>query len=136
MRMITTCVLSAALSMGLAMPSQAANGLAGEADINNGLLTAAIAEKIQRECRSIGARIFKGRAYLNGLKDLASDRGYSDAEIEAYINNDQEKAKMRERRNEYFKANGASNLDPDSLCVLGRSEIAKNSQVGALLRAK
>ena len=60
----------------------------------------------------------------------------SRAEIEAYINDDVEKAEMRERRNAFFKARGASNLDPESLCTLGRAEIARNSQIGYLLREK
>lgn len=136
MRMIPTTVLSAVLGLSLVLPSHAANGLAGEKDINNGLLIAAVAEKIQRECGSIGGRLIRGRAYLNNLKDMATERGYSDAEVEAYIDNDVEKAKMRARRNAYFQSKGASNLDPDSLCVLGHAEIAKQSQIGQLLRAK
>jgi uncharacterized membrane protein len=136
MRLITTLALSAALSIGAVMPSQAAAGMADETDINKGLLIAAIAEKIQRECDTIGGRVFKARAYLNSLKDMANERGYSDAEIEAYINDDHEKAKMRAKRNAYFKSKGASNLDPESLCVLGHKEIAANSQIGSFLRAK
>ena len=136
MRKISTLVLSAALSLSMIAPANAASGLPAEKEINDGLLIAAVAEKIQRECGSIGGRLMKGRAYLNGLKDQANARGYSDAEIEAYINDDLEKAKMRERRNAYFKRNGASNLDPDSLCVLGHKEIARKSQIGILLRAK
>ena len=138
MRMITSLVLSAALALSLGMtgPSQAASGLANEQDINNGLLIAAIAEKIQRECKSIGGRLFKARAYAHGLKGVAEERGYSMDEIEAYLDDSAEKKKMRERRNAYFKSKGASNLDPDSLCVLGQREIASKSQIGALLRAK
>ena len=136
MRLISTFVLAAAVSFMFALPSDAKAGMAQEADINNGLLTAAIAEKIQRECRTIGGRLWKGRSFLNALKDMATARGYSDTEIENYINDDVEKAKMRERRNAYFKSKGASNLDPESLCLLGHDEIAKNSQMGRLLRAK
>jgi len=132
MRMIS----SMALCLAFAVPSQAVAGMADEKDINDGLLVAAIAEKIQRECDTIGGRLIKGRAYLNGLKDLANARGYSDAEIEAYIDDDVEKARMRDRRNTYYSSKGASNLDADSLCVLGHQEIAKNSTIGQLLRAK
>ena len=132
MRMITPLVLSITLGLGTA----ASAGLKDEDDINNGLLVAAVAEKIQRECRSIGARMFRARAYANDLKEEAEARGYTMAEIEAYVDDSDEKRKMRERRNAYFKSKGASNLDPDSLCVLGHAEIKKNSQIGQLLRAK
>ncbi len=136
MRVISTILATAVLSFAYPMLAHAKPGMAHEGDINAGLLTAAIAEKIQRECDSIGGRLIRGQAYLNALKDMAVERGYSDAEIETYINDDVEKAKMRERRNAYFQSQGASNLDPDSLCVLGHQEITKNSQIGRLLRAK
>lgn len=137
MRKMTLAVFTATfgLGLGLAGTGQAA-GLADETDINNGLLAAAAAEKIQRECSTIGARMFVARSYANELKEVALSRGYTMQEIEAYVDDDEEKRKMRERRNAYFKSKGASNLDPDSLCVLGHEEIKKNSQIGQLLRAK
>ena len=137
MRMMTTLVLSATIaSAAIAGSASTKPGLPGETDINNGLLAVAAADKIRRECDSISARFFRARSYLNGLKELASERGYTESEIDAYINNDAEQDKMRAKRNAYFKSKGASNLDPDSLCVLGREEIRKNSQIGSLLRAK
>ncbi len=135
MRKITTLALGVTFSLGLG-GAVAASGLKSETDLNNGLLVAAVAEKIQRECGSIGARMFRARAYANQLKEQAEARGYSMAEIEAYVDDSDEKRKMRERRNAYFKSKGASNLDPDSLCVLGHAEINANSPVGQLLRAK
>lgn len=134
MRMLKPVVLATAIAVGVSSP--AAAGLKDEKDLNQGLLVAAVAEKIQRECGTIGARMFKARNFANYLKDQAESRGYTMAEIEAYVDDSEEKRKMRERRNEYFKSKGASNLDPDSLCVLGHAEIKQNSPVGQLLRAK
>lgn len=130
--MIPPLVLAVSVGFGTA----ATAGLKEEKDLNNGLLVAAVAEKIQRECSTIGARMFRARAYANALKERAEARGYTMAEIEAYVDDSDEKRKMRERRNAYFKSYGASNLDPESLCVLGHAEIRKNSPVGQLLRAK
>ena len=135
MRVISTIVLSMSLIAG-SVSASAQSGLYQEKDINDGLLVISIADKIRRGCSSISARIFKAQSYATGLKDLAESRGYSSEEIENYIENDTNKAEMRERRNAYFFARGASNLDPDSLCVLGRVEIQKQSQIGVLLRAK
>lgn len=132
---MTAMILSAALVTGATGVSAQA-GLQNEKDINTGLLAAAAAEKIQRECDTISPRWFRARAYMNELKSMATARGYSEAEIEAYVSNDAEKAKMRERRNRYFAAHGASNKNPQSLCVLGHQEIARNSQIGVLLRAR
>ena len=134
MRMIKPVVLTTALSFAMAAPASA--GLKDEKDLNNGLLIAAVAEKIQRECKTIGARMFKARAYANELKDQAEGRGYTMAEIEAYVDDSEEKRKMRERRNAYFKSKGASNLDPQSLCVLGNAEMQQQTEIGMLLKAK
>ncbi len=132
---------TAALILGLAIAGGAAgasaeSGLRAEADINAGLLDLAVADKIRRECSGIGARFFRAQSYVNDLKEMAEARGYSRDEIDAYINDDAEEARMRERRNAYFEARGASTLDPASLCKLGRAETAQGSRIGRLLRAK
>ncbi|SLN49945.1 hypothetical protein ROA7450_02465 [Roseovarius albus] len=133
MRMIAPLVFAAMLS-STAVQAQA--GLKNEDDINHGLLIVAVAEKINRACDSIGVRVFAARGYVNDLKDIARERGYSEKEIRSYLNNKQNKAEMRERRNAFYKSRGASNLDHASLCKLGHGEIKKNSQIGVLLRAK
>lgn len=135
MRMISTVVLCVALVAGSAHANAQA-GLANEDDINQALLIVAVADKIRRGCDSISARYFKARAFANKLKEKAVERGYSDAEIEAYVTNSENKAAMRLRRNAYYKKHGASNLDHESLCVLGHKEIRKKSQIGMLLKAK
>lgn len=133
MRLISSLVLSVSLVLG-AGTAQA--GLSDEKDINDGLLVLAVADKIRRACDEIGGRLFTAQSYSNKLRQIAASRGYSEAEIDAYVNDKVEKAKMRERRNAYFASKGASNLDPDSLCVLGRDEIARGTQVGQLLKAR
>ncbi len=95
MRLISSLILSASLVFG-AGAAQA--GLSSEQDINDGLLVLAVADKIRRECGEIGGRLFTARAYSERLKEIAISRGYSEAEIDAYINDKVEKAKMRERR--------------------------------------
>lgn len=133
MKRVASIALSVALAFS-ALPAQA--GLKDEKTINDGLLYIAAADKIRRECSSIGGRLFKAQAYASTLKKQAAEQGYSEAEIDAYVNNKANRAMMRERRNAYFKSKGASNLDPASLCDLGRAEMAKGSQIGQLLRAK
>ncbi|MFY9237353.1 MAG: DUF5333 domain-containing protein [Roseovarius sp.] len=134
MRKMTTLALAATLAGGIG--GAAAADLSKESDINAGLMAVAAADKIRRECSAISGRLWVARSYVNTLTDMARDRGYSEAEIDAYVNDKAEKAKMRERRNAYFKSKGASNLDPESLCTLGRAEIAGQTQIGAFLKAK
>lgn len=133
MRLILTTLI--ALSLG-GMANAARADLAAEQDINAGLLAIAAANKIRRECGDLSGNYWAARSYVNQLKDLATSRGYTEAQIDAYVNDDAEKAKMRERRNAYFKSKGASNLDAASLCRLGREEIKNRSRIGSFLKAK
>jgi hypothetical protein len=134
MRIILSLVLS--LVIGASAATASAGSLAREADINQGLFYVAVADKIRRECGRITPRFFAARAYLANLKENAAKRGYSEAEIDAYLDDRVEKAKMRERRDAYFVANGASPKNSQSLCNLGLREIENESQIGKLLKAK
>lgn len=134
MRMITTAILALTLTAFAAQDARA--GLRDEGDITAGLLAIAAADKIRRSCDEVTGRLWVARTYLNGLKDIAAARGYSDAEIDSYVNSSANKAEMRKMRNAYFKSKGASNLDHASLCRLAREEIAAKTQIGAFLRVK
>ncbi len=133
MRLILTTLI--ALSLG-GMANAARADLAAEQDINAGLLAIAAANKIRRECGDLSGKYWAARSYVTQLKEMATSRGYTEAQIDAYVNDDTEKAKMRERRNAYFKSKGASNLDAASLCRLGREEIKNRSRIGSFLKAK
>lgn len=136
-RTLTSQTLALVVAAGLALPATAAqSGLRQEADITNALLVISVADKIRRACDSIGANLFKARSLVNNVKELALERGYSEAEIDHYINDKANRAEMRGMRNEYFASKGANNFDAESLCVLGRDEIASNTQIGRLLRQR
>ncbi|WP_113912606.1 DUF5333 domain-containing protein [Roseovarius dicentrarchi] len=133
MRLILTTLI--ALGLGT-MASAARADLAAEKDINAGLLAVAAADKIRRECGDLSGRFWAARSYVNQLKGLAAERGYTAAQIDAYVNDSAEQAKMRATRNAYFKSKGASNLDAASLCRLGQEEIKNRSRIGSFLKAK
>jgi len=118
------------------VPAAGAASLSQETDINDALFEITVANEIRKECDSISPRIFEALGRMRKLKAEARKRGYSEAEIDAYVNNEAEQQKMRERRNAYLRANGAEPNDGPSLCALGRREIAKRSRIGALLWAR
>ncbi|RXV62146.1 hypothetical protein C6W92_11620 [Roseovarius sp. A46] len=126
----------AALAVAAMVPAASAASLAQETDINDALFEIAVANEIRKECDSISPRIFTAIGRMNALKAEARRRGYSNAEIDAYVNDKAEKQKMRARRNEYIRAQGAVPDDGPSLCALGESEISKQSRIGALLVAR
>ncbi|MEO3413835.1 DUF5333 domain-containing protein [Roseovarius sp. CAU 1744] len=129
----------ASLTVGLLAVSggvSAQSGLHNETDINDRLLIVSVVDKINRGCDSIGVKFFKAQRFVNDLKSDATSLGYSRQEVNSYIENKANRAEMRKRRNAYFNSKGASNLDPQSLCVLGHAEIKQQSRIGTLLRAK
>lgn len=134
MRLILALVIGIAATASVA--DARAQSLASEHDINTGLFNVAVADRIRKKCDDIAPRYFTALGYLQSLKAEARKRGYSDAEIDRYINDDAERAKMEERRNAYIRDSGADPTDRASLCRLGRQEIARQSQIGQLLKAR
>ena len=62
--------------------------------------------------------------------------GYSDAQIDAFLDSKTEKKRIYAVAEDYLTRNGAKKDDPESFCRIGRDEIAKNTIIGSLLVAK
>ncbi|MCW9044296.1 MAG: DUF5333 domain-containing protein [Pseudopelagicola sp.] len=134
-------VVAVLLSACVAAPAPASSAAARPhlrdvTEINDGLFAVAIAREIKDHCPDITARYFRAFNFLANLKRKARDLGYTNDEIDAYVENDEEKARMRARGEAYLAAKDVSYDDPQSFCALGREEIKKSSQIGVLLRAK
>ena len=120
----------------MSAPWAGASSLAQETDINNRLFEIAVADEIRKSCDSISPRIFTAWRRMQALKAEAIKRGYTEAEIEAYVSDKDEKRKMRARSDAYVRKHGAEPNDGPSLCRLGKEEIAKQSRIGSLLVAR
>ena len=104
--------------------------------IDDNILWVAMAIEISDHCDSIAPRTLRGLAFLWKLKGEASDMGYTDAQIEAYVESKDEKARMRRRGDAYMRARGLNPESEADLCTLGHDEIERGSQIGVLLRAR
>lgn len=125
-----------AASLAFAAPASAKSGLANEKEINDQLFVFAMANEIRKACDDISPRMFRALNFRNALYSKARAKGYSDGEIDAYIDNKAEQAKMKARGNRYLAQFGASLSNKPALCKVGRAEISKRSQIGSLLRAR
>lgn len=135
--MMTTAALTLTLTTALAANSVAAKPPLREvAEIDNNMLSVALAIEISDKCDEINARTLKGLAYLNSLQSRAKALGYSRSEIKAYVNSSAEKARMRALGEAYVKSKGLNPAEPADLCRLGHAEIAAKSRAGVLLKAK
>jgi len=112
----------------------AQTALKDQAQIRDGIIFAGMAYELSEECGSINARLFRGISYLQSLKSRATELGYSDAEIDAYINNDAEKDRLEGLARAQLAALGVVEGEEATYCAVGRDQIARNTRVGWLLR--
>ncbi|MEM7441023.1 MAG: DUF5333 domain-containing protein [Pseudomonadota bacterium] len=128
--------LALILVLALAAPVAAKTPLRDNTKINNQLLVVGLANEIRKRCGTISGRLVKGVSTLRSIHKQALSQGYSKAEIETYVESDAEKARMKQRGRVWLAQRGASPEKPETMCRVGREEIAKNSSIGALLYEK
>lgn len=138
MRRLRHMALVLACAAMPAAASQAAvnDALRGNPEIYNGLFAIAVADQVRKNCDSISPRMIRAFTFARSLQARAREMGFSDAEIDAFLDSDAEKARMRASVTRYFAQNGVVESDPETYCALGRTEIARASQAGVLLRAR
>lgn len=103
--------------------------------IDDGLFEIALADQIRKKCSSISPRLMRAYGVMRALEREARALGYTEAEIEDFVESDVEKARMRKRESAYFKARGFRQ-DASGYCSLGRQEIERDTGTGRLLRLK
>ena len=123
--------------LALAAPAAAAElpPLRENSYINDRLLVAAIGDRIRTECPTISERRAVTRTQAFRLLAYTLNLGYSRAQIDAYLNDPDNRAWMNGRRDAWLAANGAVDGDPDSFCAIGLREIERGTLLGSLMRA-
>lgn len=129
-------ILGLALPLALAGPLSAQPSLATVAPINDGLRALMIADQIRVACPSISARMIAGWRFARSLERQARDMGYSETQIEDFVESKQERKRLEGEASAYMTARGVVGGQPETYCALGREEIEKASQIGAFLKAK
>ena len=104
------------------------------AKVRDGIIYTGMAYEISEKCGSLDARLFRGVNYLQSLQRHARDLGYSEEEIDAYINDDAEKDRLEAIAREQLALLGVVPGDEASYCAAGRAQIEANTRVGWLLR--
>lgn len=104
------------------------------AKVRDGIIYVGMAYELSERCGSLNARLFRGIGYLQSLKSHARSLGYSEADIDAYINNDAEKDRLEGIARGQLAALGVVEGEEATYCAVGRDQIAANTRVGWLLR--
>lgn len=112
----------------------AQSALKDEPKITEGIIQVGMAIELSEKCDDIDARLFRGFGFLQSLKGQARDLGYSDAQIDAFVDDRAEKNRLEGIARARLADLGAIAGDEASYCAVGRAQIAANTRVGWLLR--
>lgn len=104
------------------------------AKVRDGIIFVGMAYEISEQCDTISARLFRGLSYLQSLRNHARELGYTEAEIDAYINDEAEKDRLEAIARAQLASLGVVPGQQDSYCSVGRAQIDANTRVGWLLR--
>jgi hypothetical protein len=104
------------------------------AHVRDGILHVGMAYEISEQCGSISPRIFRGLGFLRSLESHARELGYTEAEIDAYINDEAEKDRLEAIGRAALADMGVVEGDEATYCAVGRAQIAANTRIGWLLR--
>lgn len=127
----STC---AAIGVVCFLASPVAANPANVERVTEGLITAGMALELDDRCDSVSVRMLRGLSFLQGLKSHLKDLGYSNREIDAYIDNDAEKDRLEAIARQRLSDLGVQSGDAASHCRVARAQIAEGTQLGQLLR--
>ena len=133
---IPALALAAATLVAGFVPGAARAGLGQEARITEPLIGIGMAWEISEVCPDISARKLRGLTALMSLRATARGLGYSEAQIDDWIDDDAEKDRLEAIARRRLAQKGAARGDVAAHCALGRAEISAGSQVGRLLSAR
>lgn len=128
--------LLAIILIAVAAPSLALAPLHQNPTVVKGFYNVGLADELRKNCDQIDARLFRAFSYIKSIERFARDAGYSDDQIDQFVDNKEEKKRLRSRIRADLAKRGASSKSPEGYCTVGREEIAKGSAAGRLLRAK
>lgn len=119
-----------------ATPAAAQEPLSQNAYVVDRLIQARVADLVRRGCPSIDARMVRAFREARALKRYAQDQGYSEAQIDAFLDSREERQRIYRQADRYMVERGVVNGQPDTFCRLGRDEIARQTVAGSLLSAR
>ncbi len=135
--MKTPIVKTLALITGFAViagATAARSDLSQEPTVTEGLISVAIAYEISEQCDDISARRLRGITYLLSLKSEARNLGYTDAQIDAFVDNDAAQDRLEAIARQRLAGLGVVAGQEATYCDAGRAQIAARTTAGRLLR--
>jgi hypothetical protein len=110
--------------------------LAENERVRTEFLAGAVGDEIVDNCPDMAARMLVVIGKLNDLNNYAKSLGYTSEDIRAFRKSPENKAMLNGLRDAYLAEHGVVPGDVESYCRLGREEIANQTLIGSLLRAR
>ena len=134
-RMILCAVLLTLALFGAPALADTKVPLPEEAHINEQLIAAQAGEVLRNTCPTIVARMFVVWEKAFELRQYAIDKGYTEPEVKAFVKDPVQKARVLKAAQDYLAKAGAKPGDVASYCAAGKSEIAKQTLLGQIIRS-
>jgi len=136
---LTTALLVSGSAMASAATTQAEvnETLRNTPEIYNGLFTAALIKHVVDTCPSVTPPGRMARvSYFLTLYNRARNLGYSRSQIEAFVEDKQEQARLKGIVEGHLQREGVEPGDESSVCAYARAQIAERSALGRQLRER
>lgn len=120
--------------IGFAGNLSAQSALKDVTHVREGLIAVGMAVELSDECSSLKPRTLRGINFLRSLQNHASDLGFSQAQIDAYVDDKNEKQRLEGVARARLADLGVVAGQESTYCTVGRAQISQGTQVGRLLR--
>ncbi len=132
-RLLLIAFTGSLLSGGVWAASDRVN-LQNDERINTELTMAAVGDAIRKNCDKVVPRRFLIFSKAMALRDYVLGLGYTMDDIEEFLQNDQERARIMALRDSYLAERGVDTSNSEAYCQLAKSEIDEGTMLGRLMR--
>jgi len=121
-----------------AMPQADINAaLRGNADVYNGLFTAALIKHIVDSCPDLqGPNRLQRVTFFMGLYNRARGMGFTRDQIEAFVDDETEQERLKGVVDGFLTQAGVDPSNTQAVCTYARAEMADRSALGRRLRER
>lgn len=134
---ISLAVLFSGSAVAATTQAQVNETLRTTPEIYNGLFTAALIKHIVDTCPEVSppGRLTRVSHFLS-LYNRARGLGFSRAQIEAFVENKEEQARMRDLVETHLQAADVDPYNEAAVCAYAQAQIAERSALGRQLRER
>lgn len=123
-----------AATVGLAGNLSAQSALKDVTRVTEGLIAVGMAVELSDECGDLKPRTLRGINFLRSLQNHAKDLGFSQSQIDDFVDNRDEKKRLEAIARGRLADLGVIEGQENTYCTVGRGQISQGTQVGLLLR--